>query len=178
MLGKPLIGNSRPEKSAQQGLPSVGDPPYRLIDDVHGTAQLKFPFDTLTGATRVCLCPAISAANSFMSSLTGDADSKQQQPSSSSVFRISNLSQVSSVGKPSLSSSSLKRKCGSSENAASGKCSGGSSDRCHCSKRRKLRMKRVVRVPAISSKMSDIPPDDYSWRKYDQKPIKGSPHPR
>ncbi|KAA8531664.1 hypothetical protein F0562_006619 [Nyssa sinensis] len=118
--------------------------------------------------------PAISAANSFMSSLTGDTDSKQ--PSSS--FQITNLSQVSSVGKPPLSSStSLKRKCNSSENAASGKCS-GSSGRCHCSKRRKLRVKREVRVPAISLKMSDIPPDDYSWRKYGQKPIKGSPHPR
>ncbi|KAF7828691.1 putative WRKY transcription factor 15 isoform X2 [Senna tora] len=119
-----------------------------------------------------------SAANSFISSLTGDADSKQ--PSSSSpatAFQITNLSQVSSAGKPPLSSSSLKRKC-SSENLGSGKC-GSSSGRCHCSKKsRKMRVKRVVRVPAISLKMADIPPDDYSWRKYGQKPIKGSPHPR
>ncbi|KAM1529536.1 probable WRKY transcription factor 7 [Malus sylvestris] len=116
-----------------------------------------------------------SAATSFMSSLTGDSDSKQ--PMSSSAFQITNLSQVSSAGKPPLSSTSLKRKC-SSENLGSGKCGAGSSGRCHCSKKRKLRQKRVVRVPAISLKMADIPPDDYSWRKYGQKPIKGSPHPR
>lgn len=71
-----------------------------------------------------------------MSSLTGDTDiSKQQQPSSSSpAFQITNLSQVSSAGKPPLSSSSLKRKC-SSENLGSGKCT-SSSSRCHCSKKR------------------------------------------
>ncbi|KAI8563460.1 hypothetical protein RHMOL_Rhmol03G0112600 [Rhododendron molle] len=43
---------------------------------------------------------------------------------------------------------------------------------------RKLRVKRVVRVPAVRMKMADIPPDDYTWRKYGQKPIKGSLHPR
>ncbi|XP_031265398.1 probable WRKY transcription factor 15 [Pistacia vera] len=118
-----------------------------------------------------------SAANSFISSLTGDGDSKQH-PSNSSAFQIANLSQVSSVGKPPLSSSSFKRKCNSENNMSSaGKC-GVSSGRCHCSKKRKLRLKRVVRVPAVSLKLSDIPPDDYSWRKYGQKPIKGSPHPR
>ncbi|XP_047319034.1 probable WRKY transcription factor 15 [Impatiens glandulifera] len=96
-----------------------------------------------------------TAASSFLSSLTG---------------------QGSSAVKPPLS---MKRKCNSSENNWSGKCSGSSAGgKCHCSKRRKLRVKREIRIPAISSKMSDIPPDDYSWRKYGQKPIKGSPHPR
>ncbi|XP_019195463.1 PREDICTED: probable WRKY transcription factor 7 isoform X2 [Ipomoea nil] len=121
--------------------------------------------------------PEVSRANSFnLSSLTGETESKQA--SSSSAFQITNLSLASSGGKPPLSSSSLKRKCSSSENNLSGKCSGGSSGRCHCSKRKKLRQKRVTRVPAISMKMADIPPDDFSWRKYGQKPIKGSPHPR
>ncbi|KAH0851871.1 LOW QUALITY PROTEIN: hypothetical protein HID58_090972, partial [Brassica napus] len=53
------------------------------------------------------------------------------------------------------------------------KCGGRS--KCHCSKKRKLRVRRSIKVPAISNKIADIPPDEYSWRKYGQKPIKGSP---
>ncbi|KAL0323043.1 UNVERIFIED_CONTAM: putative WRKY transcription factor 7 [Sesamum angustifolium] len=85
----------------------------------------------------------------------------------SSGFQITNLSQVSSAGRPPLSTSSFKRKCSSMTPPPSAARRPGLSQE-----------KRVVRVPAISMKMADIPPDDYSWRKYGQKPIKGSPHPR
>ncbi|KAJ8478451.1 hypothetical protein OPV22_022178 [Ensete ventricosum] len=69
-----------------------------------------------------------------------------------------------------------KRRCICRGVDGDGKCA--TSQRCHCSKRRKLRVKRSVKVPAISNKPADTPPDEYSWRKYGQKPIKGSPHPR
>ncbi|XP_022865932.1 probable WRKY transcription factor 7, partial [Olea europaea var. sylvestris] len=143
----------------------------------------RFPQDQKTASCTATAAAAASTtinfaspANSFLSSLTGDTESLQ--PSMSSGFQITNLSQVSSAGRPPLSTSSFKRKCSSMDDVNI-KCGGGSSgSRCHCPKKRKSRVKRVVRIPAISMKTSDIPSDDYSWRKYGQKPIKGSPHPR
>lgn len=109
---------------------------------------------------------ALSAGYSFKSMLTGE------NSAATTSFQVANYSH------PPLSTTSFKiKKCSFANTAGSGRCGRSSSGRCHC-KKRKMRIKKEVRVPAISSKMSDIPPDNYSWRKYGQKPIKGSPHPR
>uniref|UniRef100_A0A0D6R2N5 WRKY domain-containing protein n=1 Tax=Araucaria cunninghamii TaxID=56994 RepID=A0A0D6R2N5_ARACU len=120
--------------------------------------------------------PPLSTSNSFMSSITGDGSISTEKPPSITSVSLPSLPPVSS-GKPPLSQS--KKRChGQSDDSVNGSKSCGPTGRCHCSKRRKSRVKRTIRVPAISVKMADIPPDDYSWRKYGQKPIKGSPHPR
>ncbi|KAI3806040.1 hypothetical protein L1987_21930 [Smallanthus sonchifolius] len=79
------------------------------------------------------------------------------------------------VGSTDQATHQHKPRCTSRGDDGSVKC--GSSGRCHC-KKRKHRVKRSIKVPAVSNKLADIPPDEYSWRKYGQKPIKGSPHPR
>ncbi|XP_074580705.1 WRKY transcription factor WRKY51-like [Curcuma longa] len=76
-------------------------------------------------------------------------------------------------GKPPLACSH-KRKDAPDTLHSAGDVSGG---RCHCAKKRS-RDRKTVRVPAISSRNADIPADEYTWRKYGQKPIKGSPYPR
>lgn len=111
--------------------------------------------------------PTMSSTRSFISSLSIDG----------SVANLdANAFHLIGAARSSDQNSQHKRKCSGRGEDGSMKC--GSSSRCHCSKKRKHRVKRSIKVPAISNKLADIPPDDYSWRKYGQKPIKGSPHPR
>ncbi|XP_021764294.1 probable WRKY transcription factor 21 [Chenopodium quinoa] len=112
--------------------------------------------------------PTMSSTRSFISSLSVDGSVANLD---GSAFNLIGVSQSSDQ----LLSQHRKRCSGKGEDG-SVKC--GSSGRCHCSKKRKHRVKRSIKVPAISNKLADIPPDEYSWRKYGQKPIKGSPHPR
>ncbi|KAI5393995.1 probable WRKY transcription factor 17 [Lathyrus oleraceus] len=128
--------------------------------------ELEFSKDTATFS--------VSSTSSFMSSaITGDGSVNGKQ--GSSIFLNPAATPAISGGKPPLSSAPSKKRChdhGEHSDDVSG------SNKCHCVKRRKNRVKRTVRVPAISSKTADIPPDEFSWRKYGQKPIKGSPYPR
>ncbi|KAK1323999.1 putative WRKY transcription factor 11 [Acorus calamus] len=173
----------------RRGPPSVSSsvrpllPPPLPATTALQTQSLTLDFTKPTPMSSVkegfSISPPISSAtnSSFMSTITTGDGSISNGKQGSSLLMTAAAPAVS-AGKPPLSSSSLKRKCPSHAHSedASGKFS--ASGRCHCSKRRKSRVKKTIRVPAISSKMADIPPDEYSWRKYGQKPIKGSPYPR
>jgi hypothetical protein len=113
--------------------------------------------------------PTMSSTRSFISSLSIDGSSVANMDGSG-------FSLIGAAGSSDQNPHPHKRRCSGKGDDGSTKCA--SSGRCHCSKKRKHRVKRSIKVPAVSSKLADIPPDDYSWRKYGQKPIKGSPHPR
>lgn len=116
----------------------------------------------------VVCTPTISSNRSFMSSLSMDGSVTTLDGSS---FHL-----IGSTRSTDQATQQHKPRCSGRGEDGSVKC--GSSGRCHCSKKRKHRVKRSIKVPAVSNKLADIPPDEYSWRKYGQKPIKGSPHPR
>ncbi|KAG7545477.1 WRKY domain [Arabidopsis suecica] len=165
-------------------LPQIVPPPSSFVHSNQPSVTLDFSkpsiFGTKAKSSELEFSKenfSVSLNSSFMSSgITGDGS-----VSNGKIFLASAPSQpVNSSGKPPLAAGHPYRKrCLEHEHSESfsGKVSGSGYGKCHC-KKRKNRMKRTVRVPAISAKIADIPPDEYSWRKYGQKPIKGSPHPR
>ncbi|KAI3814737.1 hypothetical protein L1987_14381 [Smallanthus sonchifolius] len=88
-----------------------------------------------------------------------------------------------SSSKPPLPSSHRKRhstdKSSASVHGSGRESHSVSRTACHCCKRRKTGSKREVRrIPIIGSKVESIPADDYSWKKYGEKKVDGSPFPR
>ncbi|KAK4273071.1 hypothetical protein QN277_021539 [Acacia crassicarpa] len=181
-LGKPSLELSSNGKNPLHLTPPASSPHYHLLQQqqrillqqqqMKHQAEMMFRKSnsgiSLNFDTSSCT-PTMSSTRSFISSLSIDR-SVANLDGTGSAFHL--------IGAPHSSdqdSQHHKRKC-SGRDEGSVKC--WSSTRCHCSKKRKYRVKRSIKVPAISNKLADIPPDDYSWRKYGQKPIKGSPHPR
>jgi len=126
--------------------------------------------------------PAASATStSFLSSVTAGGEG--------SVSKGCSLAAVSS-GKPPLP----KRKhpaSGAAAPAAHHHHAEPGAARCHCLRKPKRSQparavsphgacdrRRGSQSSSHSPALSDIPGDEYSWRKYGQKPINGSPYPR
>ncbi|KAK2637852.1 hypothetical protein Ddye_025647 [Dipteronia dyeriana] len=138
-------------------------------------AAINLKFDGSSTCT-----PTMSSNKSLISSLSMDCSVTNFDGSSFQLIGVPQPPRQPQLSNQ-ITHQSRKRCPGGAGRAEDGsvKCTGGtSSGKCHCSKRRKLRIKRSIKVPAISNKVADIPPDEFSWRKYGQKPIKGSPHPR
>ncbi|KAH0705117.1 hypothetical protein KY290_009811 [Solanum tuberosum] len=113
--------------------------------------------------------PTPTNSSSFMSSITGEATvSNGKQVSSSMLLLPAQAGNLPITGK-------RCREHEQSDDISGSKSTG--SGKCHC-KKRKSRDKKVIRIAAISSRIADIPGDEFSWRKYGQKPIKGSAYPR
>nr|UVI62175.1 WRKY transcription factor [Rehmannia glutinosa] len=140
----------------QQQLKQQAEAIYR-----RSNSGISLNFDSST-----CTPNMSSSSRSFMSSLSVDGSVANLD---GNAFNL-----ICAARSADQSVYHHKKRCSGRGEDGSVKCGG----KCHCSKKRKHRVKRSIKIPAISNKLADIPPDEYSWRKYGQKPIKGSPHPR
>ncbi|TKW08226.1 hypothetical protein SEVIR_6G015300v4 [Setaria viridis] len=166
-----------PPASPRPAPPAVAAPPQK------NSLTLDFTKPSPAAATKQAAAPAVSATStSFLSSVTAGGEGSVSKGGSMAV----------SSGKPPLPKRKHPAACPTPAAPGAHHHHGepGAAGRCHCSKKPKRSRqglsRRTVRVPAVGTAApgsqapasSDIPADDYSWRKYGQKPIKGSPYPR
>ncbi|KAL0459446.1 UNVERIFIED_CONTAM: putative WRKY transcription factor 21 [Sesamum latifolium] len=128
------------QQQQQQQLKQQAELMYR-----RSNSGISLNFDSST------CTPTMSSTRSFISSLSIDGSVANLDGSSFHVIGAARSADQSSFHH--------KRKCSGRGEEGSLKC--GGSGRCHCSKKRKHRVKRSIKVPAISNKLADIPPDEY-----------------
>ncbi|PWA42760.1 WRKY17 [Artemisia annua] len=162
----------------------------QTVDHLHQMFQFSSGHDfnlsravKRTGHARFRRAPAVfSDGPSTSSSQSDDVKTQKvtvtatESPSTSSSSNGKSLGIVApaptfSSRKPPLPSTHRKRSNSDHPVASSSSLhrSGSvSKSGCHCCKRRKMSSKREIRrVPIIGSKITSIPADDYSWKKYD-----------
>nr|XP_043629185.1 probable WRKY transcription factor 11 [Erigeron canadensis] len=106
------------------------------------------------------------STNSSLSMLSGGLEGSVSSGKRFSSLGIVAPAPVFSSRKPPLPYSHRKR-CSADRPVASVH---RSRSECHCCKRRKTGSKREVkRVPIIGSKITSIPADNYSWKKYGER---------
>jgi hypothetical protein len=160
------------------------------------TLTLDFTKPSSVAASTAAPAPAVFATlTSFLSSVTAGGEGSVSKGCSLAV----------SPGKPPLPKRKHPSATAACPTPAGAPGAHHHHLRCHCSRKRKRSRlglsHRTVRVPALATTAapaatgvggvpqqqqqqshapasSDIPADDYSWRKYGQKRIKGFPYPR
>ncbi|XP_042386146.1 WRKY transcription factor WRKY51-like [Zingiber officinale] len=167
-------GHARFRRCPQLGAAIFSDPPS--IAHPPAVAPRTATLDFTKPKKILSVSDTASMSNSsFLSALSGGEGSVTRKSGYSSVL-VPSAGAASSVvrgGRPPLVRSHHRK-----DSHDHPRCAGaGSPGPCHCAKKRN-RDKKTVRVPAISSRNAEIPADEYSWRKYGQKLIKGSPYPR
>ncbi|XP_039022573.1 probable WRKY transcription factor 17 [Hibiscus syriacus] len=120
------------------------------------------------GLTRDFTKPNLFSSNSRNTELEFAEESFSM--SSNSSF-MSYVKPEESIGSNSMQDSSLFLKPAPPVSAGKGVLSS-------LTFKKRKQSEKVIRVPAISARLADVPPDEFCWRKLGQKPIKGSPYPR
>lgn len=194
-------------KQAVSALKRTGHARFRRAPSSSSSTDSHAPSTSSQSEEKQQDAPAPASNERFLNKSLSEAEAVTSSRSTSSSSMVSSIAgggleegsvsngkRFSSLGivAPSLTFSSRKpplpsthRKRCSADSPAASLLGSGRENRsvsrsgCHCCKRRKIGSKREIRrVPIIGSKVTSIPADNYSWKKYGEKKIEGSTYPR